>query len=203
MTEIALDWPAIALTPLGAGDVVRLHAWQNEPGLRDLTMGFRGPVAKETTAAWVRGLAEGNLRNRVVFGIRHDQALKGLAQLHSIDWVQRSAMLGLSIGDRADRGAGLGFAAASLLLDYAFAGLDLQRVALSVLHANAAATRLYDRLGFTREGVLRSAFFQAGRREDVVLYGLLRAEWQLSLPPEAARLVATSPEQGRVEASLT
>jgi RimJ/RimL family protein N-acetyltransferase len=197
---MAPDWPAIALTPLRSGDVARLNAWQNEPGLRDLAIGFRGPVAEETTANWLRGLGEDNLRSRVVFGIRHQQALKGLAQLHSIDWVQRSAMLGLSIGDKADRGAGLGFAAASLLLDYAFAGLDLQRVALTVLHGNTAAIRLYEGLGFTREGVLRSAAFLAGRREDVVLYGLLRAEWQPCLPAEAARLVAALPEQERAEA---
>jgi RimJ/RimL family protein N-acetyltransferase len=186
---MTIDWAGVELSPIEVGDVPRLHAWQNDPALRDLTMGFRGPVTEETTAGWVRRLAEQNLRNRVAFAIRHQGTLKGLVQLHTIDWVQRSAMLGLYVAEEADRGAGLGFAAASLILDYAFAGLDLQRVGLSVLCSNLPAIGLYDRLRFTREGVLRSAFFLAGRREDVAVYGLLRDEWRSILPQEARRLV--------------
>ncbi|WP_158742534.1 GNAT family N-acetyltransferase [Acidisphaera sp. L21] len=185
------DWAAIGLTALEAADAPRIHAWQNDPAIRDLTMGFRGPIASETTVEWIRDLHEQGLRNRAVFGIRHDGVLRGVVQLHTIDWVQRTAMLGLYVGDSADRGAGLGFAATSLILDYGFTGLDLHRIGLSVLATNLAADRLYQRLGFAREGTLRAAYFLAGQRVDVALYAMLQPDWPAKLPPTAKRLVLT------------
>ncbi len=196
MSPIQPGWAATTLTAIEAADVGRIHSWQNDPGLRDLTMGFRGPLSTETTSDWVRSLREQTLRTRVAFAIRYENVLKGIVQLHTIDWVQRTAMLGLCIGDQADRGAGLGFIAASLILDYGFAGLDLHRIALTVRTSNQAADRLYQSLGFVREGTLRAAYFAAGRRDDVALYAMLRDEWHGVLPSTARRQVSRpeSPE---------
>jgi UDP-4-amino-4,6-dideoxy-N-acetyl-beta-L-altrosamine N-acetyltransferase len=184
------DWTGTALTPIQAGDVERLNAWQNDPQIRDLIMGFRGPVRLETTADWIRNLADQNLKTRAVFAIRRDGEIKGVAQLQGIDWLQRNATLGVYIGEAGDRGAGLGRIATSLLLDYAFRGLDLGRVALEVIATNASARTLYEQLGFVLEGVLRSAYLSQGARQDVALYGILRSEWTTALPAEARRLTA-------------
>ena len=192
MSRDDLDWAAIALTPLEAGDVAQVNAWQNEPEIRDVIMGFRGPVRLETTAEWIESLGAQNLKTRAVFALRVAGALAGVVQLHTIDWIQRTAMLGIFVGEQADRRAGAGWAASVLVLDYAFAALDLHRVALEVISSNAPARRLYERLGFTHEGALRSAFMRAGRREDIELYGLLKSEWAHAPPPEAHRLTWTA-----------
>ncbi|WP_068875084.1 MULTISPECIES: GNAT family N-acetyltransferase [unclassified Phenylobacterium] len=188
-----IDWTRIALTPIEAEDLESVHAWQNDPEIRDLIMGFRGPVRRETTADWIRNLSDQNLKTRAVFAIRSDGAIRGVAQLHGIDWLQRSAILGIFVGDRNDRGAGLGRGAVALLLDYAFRGLDLHRVSLEVLASNGPARRLYEKLGFASEGVLRQAFLRAGVREDVALYGLLSSEWTFVPPAAARRLVSERP----------
>ena len=170
--------------------MAQLNAWQNDPEIRDQIMGFRGPVRLETTGEWIAGINAQNLKTRTVFAIRRAGELAGVVQLHSIDWVQRTAMLGVYVGAPGDRGAGLGGAATSLILDYAFNGLDLYRVGLETLASNAAARGLYERLGFVNEGVLRQAFLRGGRREDVALYGLLKPDWIPDLPDTARRLVS-------------
>lgn len=38
--------------------------------------------------------------------------------------------------------------------------------------------RLYDSLGFVREGVYREHLQRDGQRYDMILYGILRHEWQ-------------------------
>jgi UDP-4-amino-4,6-dideoxy-N-acetyl-beta-L-altrosamine N-acetyltransferase len=184
------DWAATALTPVDAGDLGALNAWQNDPEIRDMIMGFRGPVRLETTAEWIRNMADQNLKSRAVFAVRQAGAIKGVAQLQGIDWLQRTAILGIYVGDPADRGAGMGRVATCLVLDYAFNGLDLHRVGLEVVASNAPARRLYERVGFVLEGVLRKAYLRGGQREDVALYGLLRDEWTFAPPAAAHRLVS-------------
>lgn len=181
-------WPDIRLTPLSLADADQMNEWQNDPDIRELLMGFRGPVSPETTREWVASLPAQNLKSRVVFGIREGDRLAGMVNLFGLDWLHRSAKLGLFIGSPADRGKGLGYAACALILDYAFAGLDLERVMLEVLSENPAR-RVYERLNFRLEGVMAKAYYYRGQRADVVIYGLLKPEWQWQPPPEAKRLV--------------
>jgi RimJ/RimL family protein N-acetyltransferase len=183
------DWPALRLTPLEAGDAEPLNRWQNDQGIRDIIMGFRGPVQMETTAQWIESMRATNLKDRVVFAIRRDGVLKGVVQLHTIDWVHRKAILGVYVGDPGERGSGLGRAASSLILDYGFNGLDLERIWLEVIAPNTAAKHLYEQLGFVREGVLRSAYVLNGERVDIEHWGMLKAEHRSTLPPQANRLV--------------
>jgi len=183
----AVDWASVALTPLEAGDLDRLNAWQNDPEIIDLTMGFRGPVSRETTAEWITKVTDEHLKARAVFAIRRGATIVGVVQLQAIDWVQRTATLGVYVGEPGDRGAGLGRAAVCLLLDYAFNGLDLHRIGLEVIASNPAA-RLYESLGFQREGIRREPYLRDGAREDVLLYGLLKDNWITVLPDAARRL---------------
>ena len=185
----ALDWPALRLGALQAEDVPLLNRWQNDPGVRDIIMGFRGPVQAQTTAQWLETVRAGNLKDRVVFAIRYHEALAGVVQLHTIDWVHRKAILGVYVGDEAERGVGIGSAASALILDYGFNGLDLHRIWLEVIAPNEPAKRIYQRLGFVREGVLREAYLLDGRRVDIEHWGMLKPEFRSTLPAEANRLV--------------
>lgn len=56
--------------------------------------------------------------------------------------------------------------------------LNLHRVCLTVFSYNQAARTLYERLGFQHEGLYREQTMRDGQRHDMLLYGLLRREWQ-------------------------
>ena len=115
------------------------------------------------------------------FGIRRqeDDALIGRISLDGISWPHRSANIGgLVILDPDDRGQGYGREATEICLRFAFHELNLHRVALTVFAHNANAIRLYERLGFVHEGTHREFFERDGQRHDMLLYGLLRREWE-------------------------
>ena len=81
------------------------------------------------------------------------------------------------VADTAERGKGYGSEAVELLIDHLFRSLALERVGATTDVANAASTRLLERIGLEREGTIRRSLFHHGAWHDVHLYGLTRPEW--------------------------
>jgi RimJ/RimL family protein N-acetyltransferase len=54
----------------------------------------------------------------------------------------------------------------------------MHRLNLTVFSYNTRAIRLYERLGFVKEGVQREFLQRDGQRHDMIFYGLLASEWQ-------------------------
>ncbi len=55
--------------------------------------------------------------------------------------------------------------------------MHLRRVEAEVNPANTASVHLLQRLGFTREGLLRQRWVDKGQAYDVAAFGLLRDEY--------------------------
>jgi RimJ/RimL family protein N-acetyltransferase len=104
----------------------------------------------------------------------------GLVMLHSFAWPHRRAELGYWLVPAA-RGRGVGRAAVSLLADWAFAKLQLDRLEITTTPDNAAALALARSLGFEWEGVMRSRNFERGRPVDVVMLARLRRDFYEAL----------------------
>ena len=74
------------------------------------------------------------------------------------------------------RGRGIGTRALRLLSRYAFDEHGLERLEVLVQPDNEASLALAERVGFRREGVLRSYTTIRGRRVDMVLLAMMRGE---------------------------
>lgn len=80
----------------------------------------------------------------------------------------------------AFRAQGLGTQAQRLLVDYLFAHYPQHRIQAATALENIAEQRALEKLGFTREGVIRQAQWRLGAWHDQVLYSVLRHEWEIS-----------------------
>jgi RimJ/RimL family protein N-acetyltransferase len=74
------------------------------------------------------------------------------------------------------RGRGLATRAARLLTHWSFRELGMQRIQALVDPENPASARVLERLGFQREGLLRSYRTAPHGREDRVMYAVLPGE---------------------------
>ncbi|GAA4527093.1 GNAT family N-acetyltransferase [Amycolatopsis samaneae] len=105
-----------------------------------------------------------------------DRAYVGDAALTEIDADNASAGFRIALSAAAEFGRGYGTEATRLLLDYAFDVVGLHRVGLEVFDFNTRARRVYEKCGFTAEGVLREALRWDGEWHDVIRMGVLAGD---------------------------
>lgn len=166
------------LRELARGDIPEINRWRNDPDLIGcLGAPFRF-INRDVDEKWYDGYLAGR-KNAVRCSILNDNdQLIGLISLVSIDDVHRSAEIHIMIGSSDDRNAGAGTFAVRTMLDHAFLNLNLHRVELSVLATNERAIRFYEKLGFVREGTKRKAKFKKGQYVDLLIYAILREEYE-------------------------
>jgi RimJ/RimL family protein N-acetyltransferase len=164
------------LAPVSPADLPVMFEWINDREQVLLNAPYK-PVSESQHKEWFESIQRRT--DVVIFGIRmlETNKLIGSCQLHSINYAHRTAELQIRLGHVADRGHGYGTEATRLLLDFAFKDLNLHRVYLHVFNSNAVAIRVYERVGFVREGLLREAAHINGAYVDVVVMGILRAEY--------------------------
>ena len=120
-------------------------------------------------ARWVDGYESGwNDGSRAGFAIvSADGEFLGMVALVDLDLAGRQGEIGYIVAAEA-RGRGVAVRALRLLAGWALGPLGLERVELRISVDNEASLRVAERLGFVREGVLRSAH----------LKGDVRATWR-------------------------
>ena len=107
---------------------------------------------------------------------RADDALLGAVGLGG-DAQNESAELGYWIG-KPYWGSGFGTEAARAVVAHGFAALNLRRIHARHMAGNPASGRIMQKIGMVREGRLREAEVRWGERHDMVLYAILRSEYE-------------------------
>lgn len=79
-------------------------------------------------------------------------------------------------------GKGIATEAAARVAEVAFAELELHRVTLRIAVGNRASERVAEKLGFTREGLLRKEVLVRGRWMDHSLWAMLEEEFRREKP---------------------
>lgn len=129
--------------------------------------------------AWLRRMealqADGRAQQFVVVSKSTGLAI-GTCLLFRFEEGSARAELGYVLG-RAHWGKGLMRESLEAIIGCAFGIMGLRRLEAEVDTRNRASARLLQRLGFTKEGLLRRRRVAKGEARDVEIYGLLRSEW--------------------------
>jgi diamine N-acetyltransferase len=167
------------LRPIEREDLPRFARWFGDPEVRYHLLVYL-PFSLAQEERWYEGLQERlESGKEVVLAIDTAEGVHiGTIGLHDIEWKDRSAELGIVIGDKAFWGQGYGTDAIRTMLRLAFAEMNLHRVFLRVDVDNQRGIRCYEKCGFQQEGRLRDAGFREGRYHDQLLMSILRSEFQ-------------------------
>jgi RimJ/RimL family protein N-acetyltransferase len=131
------------------------------------------PYTMEHALAFVRGEATPDITHSLA--VTEDGTVAGSIGLRVHDQ-NRTGHIGYWCAPEA-RGRGVTTRALRLLSRYGLEDLDLERLELITDPDNRASQRVAEKVGFRREGILRSHLLHPdGRRRDSVMFSLLPGE---------------------------
>ncbi|MDZ7272127.1 MAG: GNAT family N-acetyltransferase [candidate division KSB1 bacterium] len=173
-----LNGSLIHLRPVDLdADLEMFYRGENDPLVRDaLFLAF--PVTRQALRSRLTQQLES--REAILFTICTNETGRavGVTAFFRIDYVSRAAVFYLALLDSEAWGKGYGGEATRLMVDYAFATLNLNRIQLHVCAENTPAIRIYEKAGFVKEGVLRQAMYRRGGYVDFWVMGILREDWE-------------------------
>ena len=118
-------------------------------------------------------------RNDVIFAIIHKKMEThiGSIGLHKIDWVHRSAEIGIVIGEKKFWGKGYGRIAWNLMVDYGLNVLNLHRIYAVIFEDNIPSIKAAKSSGFKYEGKMRDMFYKKGEYHSALMFSVLEKEF--------------------------
>lgn len=163
----------IILLPLSERHLENTVRIVNLPEVRKFT-GTILPVSDFEHRNWYKKVSVSKTTR--VFAIEtQDGRHVGNIGLRNINFRDRNAELFIYI-DPAEWGKGYGTDAVTALLRFCFDELNLHRVFLKVIEDNKRAIRVYEKVGFKTEGVLREHTWRDGRYKNLLVMGILAGE---------------------------
>lgn len=168
----------IKLTAIKESDYEVIDDWFNDIGfLRHYDILPAIPQTSNTVRKTIEDFINSN--NSCIFAIRllKTNQILGVIGFLDIIWSSSVATFFIGIGENSYVGRGMGREAIELLLDFGFNELNLHRIQLNVISYNHRAIRAYEKVGFIKEGSYRELVHRDGKRYDLLLYGMLKSEW--------------------------
>ncbi len=169
----------LSLRPFGPGDLARTRKWVADPEVsRWILPAWPLPSSWD---AWLHRVY--NSPDALHFAIvLRDGRHIGNCSLHSIRWTEKTAELGVVLGEKDCWGHGYGPEAVHLLLRYAFGPLGLSRVVLHVHRENRRAIRAYEKVGFVEVSSAQKSRWFRPRSDPGILTMVLQAETWAEVP---------------------
>jgi len=170
----------VRLRSLERKDLPIFVEWLNDPEVRENITRY-SPLSMVEEEEWFNELMIRPVEEHpLAIEINLDNIWITIGNISFLNFDQhnRSAELGIFIGEKRYWGKGYGGDAVCLLLRYGFMNLNLHRIYLRVNENNLRGINCYKKSGFIMEGRARKAQFLNGRYVDLCLMSILNDEWQ-------------------------
>lgn len=170
-----IDYGTVLLRAIEEGDMDFCREMINNPGMETSTVGKHFPISSAQQIAWFQ---EQNTEHtlRWIIDVKQIGPI-GMVSMTDIDWINRTAEVGIKMIHSKDRTAQNTDDTAKGLIQYAFDELNLHCLYAQVLDDNLLSRKLMRQLRFHEDGILRARVYKRGCYHDLVQYSLLAEEY--------------------------
>lgn len=164
----------IKLRAIEEEDALVLQEMINSPEIEYSVVGHSFPVSLAEQRKWIQGLSD----NQVVrYAVDNGKGIVGMASISAIDMRNRTANLNIKLREQ-EQGKGYASRAVKLMIRYCYQELGLICLTAQILERNEKSKKLFEKLGFRLDGVLRSRVYKNGERHNLMAYSLLKDEYE-------------------------
>jgi len=160
------------LRPMLEEDAQFIIDMRNNPKILDSLFSYKMITVKEHLK-WYNNRNDNRI-DLIICKKDNDKRI-GTINLSSIDHKNQKAEFGVMIAENYWN-KGYAFEASEIFVNYSFNEFNLNKIHLGVLKDNTAAIKLYNKLGFIKEGTLKDSIFKTGQFKDVLVMAIFRAD---------------------------
>lgn len=169
----------VILRPWEKSDIQSWMRWFNDPEVT-IYLGNAYPflTLEQEERFYQQRQEDSESKHNYSILCKEDGVVVGNCGLRDVNLKDRSAEVGIVIGEKAYWGRGLGREALRMVQEIVFDGLGLNRLYLTHADFNERGHRCYLAAGFVEEGRLRQARYVRGRFCDSIVMGVLADEYR-------------------------
>lgn len=170
----------IILRPVEDRDSQLVYKWFNDEEVVRGLVDVRAQMSLREAYDWCERAArrsDKSIKWMIEIKDKPDIAV-GFTGLYNIDFTNRNAESAILIGDRSYWGRGIGYESLKLEIDFSFRYLGLELIYAFILQSNKASIKLYEKLGFEKEGVLKKRIYRDNKWNNLILLSLLKSKWE-------------------------
>jgi len=165
----------VYLSPINSDDYLKYVEWLNNYEIVKGINHYTNMISIYSEKEWLEK-ASSEKYNFAIINKENDSLL-GNISLMNINEINRTAELGIFIGDENFLSRGYGSESIMLLLDYAFKYVNLNNIMLKVYDFNKRAIKAYEKCGFKTFGVWKNCHYFNGEYSDEIFMNILKDDF--------------------------
>ena len=167
----------VSLLPINLEHMNLYQKWENNPKVRLYARNVIPLTADDLKKRLEPSKDE--VKSVIWFEIHYKPENKpiGTCEISQINWYNRTADLGILLGESGLWGKNICTEAITLLEEYVFNELNMRKIYVLIFSPNVGSWRCAEKSGFTREAVLKEDIYIDGKHEDIFIYSLFKKDW--------------------------
>lgn len=133
------------------------------------------PLTKEKTLQWFNTTKDRT--DRMDYTVLYEGKPVGLIGLLNIDDKNKKAEYYICLGEDQSKGKGVAYIASDCLIKEGYHKKNLNKIYLYTEVENIRAQKLFEKIGFIKEGLLKCDIIHNGHKIDRFIYGLILEEY--------------------------
>lgn len=165
------------LRAISSDDADMLMQLINDPDIEKMLGGSSFPVSFEEQEKWISTqVGKTDVLRCIVAEKNNINVGLGTVILSDIDYKNGVAQVHIKLDKDKGQGRGIGTDALIAIVRYAFDEMRLNCIYAEILDYNNPSKKLFQKVGFKRDGTLRSRVYKLGKYVDIVSYSILKSD---------------------------
>lgn len=167
----------IYLSPISIEDVETYACWMNDREISKYIHQSHRLHTIQSEKEWIENNEKNGDYNFAIIKKDGDKLL-GNCGIMNINYIDRTATLGIFIGELVERSNGYGKEVLELLLEFCFNTVNMHNINLNVFSFNERAISCYKKVGFVEYARRHEAYFCDGKYHDIISMEILEKDYK-------------------------